>query len=52
MEGPYDGYFHTTKFEDSTRWQRQKPAIMKDSEWEEADQKALSTIQLSITDVL
>ena len=27
-----------------------KPATMKDSEWEEADQKALSTIQLSITD--
>ena len=30
-----------------------KPVVMKDSEWEDADQKALSTIQLCITnDVL
>ena len=27
-----------------------KPTTMKDSKWEEADQKALSTIQLSIMD--
>jgi len=46
LEGPDDGRSHPERVKESSKWQIKKPATMTDEQWEELDEKVLSTIQL------